>query len=232
MSKLILWVVAAIILLADAGTDTEVVKSFVNGGSILSLRSNSSVVMENKSNDILQSLSYAQRNASLTFDRVYDSANWYLKYVSILRYLGWTIDSSSLWHPVNEEATDLRSVIKNSMSPYLKEADLLQLEITIMKFLKLPTAAPAVMLFKDFSTVGDISNFQVILVHHTNYAEQVVIGFFKLITLEEQNKEDDDSIGALFTVNQASLNTTTYAKYRQYVKFTLSKLPKMIIGLD
>ena len=215
-------------LLAVTGTCTEVFKSSVNGGSLVSSWSNASSETDNSSSDTLQSLLYAQLNATQNFNKYYDTANWYLRYLSVLRQLGWTLDAPS-WFPSNGKVKDWKVMVEKAFLLYLRQDVAGQLESTIMKYMKLPASAEAVKVFREYSVVGDISNFQVISMFKSDHFMQTVIGLFKSISLEQQDEESKETIAALVAVTQGSLNCTHYSNFRQHVQLSLSKVPKIAV---
>jgi len=229
MCRLIV-LLSATVLLAATGTCAEIFKSSVNGGSLVSSWSNVTSDTDNSTSDVLQSLLYAQLNVTQYFSKYYDTANWYLAYVSGLRQLGWTLNTPS-WLPSNGKVETWRSMVEKALFPYLGQEVAQQLEKTVVNFMKLPTSAEAVKVFREYSVAGDISNFQVVSMIKSDRAVlQTVIGLFKSISLEQQDQESKKTIAALVAVTQGNLNSTVYSNFRQHVKLALLKLPKITVN--
>ncbi len=225
MGQIYSWMFASMFLLTYTRSNAELSKSSVSGGSLIGV-SNWTIASGGKIEDTVESLLFGQVNASHYFSKYYDSANWYLKYVYILRQLGWILNDP-VWIVGQNLRPGWKDVIESTMSSHLAQAEVEQLEDTITKFMKLPAITPAMQAFKESSMLGDISSFQVILIHNNGLTEEVVLGFYKLIILEQENDESTQSVGALYSVSKGYLNSTTYTNFRESVHLQLSKLSKM-----
>ena len=203
---------------------------YVDGGSLISLSSADSVPDQLKM-DFLESTLYAQLNASAVFDREENGMGWYVRYVSILRHLGWNVTDPH-FKVEKRRNVSWMDTIEDVFTHELNVSQRESLNNAMLSFLRSPASSDVVQLFNRVSTKGDISTFQIIPAFVKD-GENLVAWFGLFSTVElESSSANVQTVGIMSSISFGMLDGNVYGKYRNKIQKELAdNVKKMILSL-
>lgn len=205
-------------------------EAYVDGGSLVSMTSILSIPDQLRS-DFLESVLYAQVNASSKYDRQVDGSNWYKAYLDILHQVGWNINISDFRVNEMNGIFDWKNAIESILNDELSPSQTISLDRVLTAYLQLPAHNGIVNIFSLFSKKNELASFQVIPAVLKENGELVALfGHFHFIQIaHEQTTYKTQPTELLASTSIGILNTNVYGKYRQQIHVQLAEFVKEYI---
>lgn len=174
--------------------------------------------------DILQSTLYAQMMANHDCDRYSEFSRWYQTNIKTFEEIGWSMSASEFELHIDNHSSGIEEATQSALSSNMEKSELDDIHSA---FSCMQSNATVANMFNEFSSKGNFSNFQ-ILILKLDSQNDIIMSYAGLIinTVQPKLRQVFVSLGL------GILSTENYSAHREDVSLYLgdytSQLVKML----